>query len=206
MSCAELTSTNRSISTVAGTGEKGYSGDGGPATAARLNEPYEIRFDADGNMFFVEMQNNIVRRVDVRTKKISTVAGTGKKGFSGDGGPAIQARLNKPHSIALDQAGGLYICDIGNHRIRRVDLTTGLISTYSGTGERKPTRNRSPITGTPLNGPRTLDFDGHGAFFWRSARETPATASISTKAASITWRAAGKKVTTGTAPMLVSRG
>jgi streptogramin lyase len=153
------------ISTVAGTGEKGYSGDGGPATAARLNEPYEIRFDADGNMFFVEMQNNVVRRVDARTKTISTVAGTGKKGFSGDGGPAVQARLNNPHSIALDQAGGLYICDIGNHRIRRVDLTTGVITTYSGTGERKSTREGSPISGAPLNGPRTLDFDGHGAFF-----------------------------------------
>jgi hypothetical protein len=70
---------SRSISTAAGTGEKGYSGDGGPATAARLNEPYEIRFDADGNMFFVEMQNNVVRRVDARTKTISTVAGIGKK-------------------------------------------------------------------------------------------------------------------------------
>lgn len=155
---------NGGISTVAGTGEKGYSGDGGPATAARLNEPYEVRFDADGNMFFVEMQNFVVRRVDARTKTISTVAGTGKKGFFGDGGPAVKAQLNIPHSITLDRAGGLYICDIGNHRIRKVDLLNGTIATFSGTGRRAATPDGAPISGTPLNGPRALDFDGHESF------------------------------------------
>jgi streptogramin lyase len=154
-----------SISTVAGTGEKGYWGDGGPATRARLNEPYEVRFDPQGNMFFVEMQNHIVRRVDARTKIISTVAGAGEKGFSGDGGPAIEARLSSPHSIALDNRKGLYICDIGNHRIRKVDLSTGTITTFGGTGERKPTPEDAPLDGTPLNGPRALDFDGRGSLY-----------------------------------------
>jgi len=146
------------ITTVAGMGRQmGYSGDGGPATAAKLNEPYEIRFDADGNYFFVEMRNHIVRRVDGKTGIISTVAGTGQAGFSGDGGPATQATLKQPHSIVLDGKGGLLICDIGNHRIRRVDLATGMISTFAGTGEKAPTPDGSPIMGTPLNGPRALD-------------------------------------------------
>ncbi|MEZ6144461.1 MAG: hypothetical protein R3B91_03305 [Planctomycetaceae bacterium] len=148
------------ITTVAGTGEPGYAGDGGPATQAKLKEPYEVRFDHDGNMFFVEMMNNLVRRVGAETGIISTVAGTGELGFSGDGGPAIDATLNRPHSITLDNAGNLFICDIGNHRVRRVDAKTGLITTFAGTGEQAPTPDGAPISGTPLNGPRALDFDG----------------------------------------------
>jgi streptogramin lyase len=148
------------ISTVAGTGKKGYSGDGGPAKKARLNEPYEIRFDQHGNMFFVEMRNHLVRKVDSKTGIISTVAGTGKRGFSGDGGPATKATFSSPHSIALDNSGNLYICDIGNHRIRKVDLKTGLVTTFSGTGKKKPTPDGARVAGTPLNGPRALDFDG----------------------------------------------
>lgn len=148
------------ITTVAGTGEPGYSGNGGPATAAKLNEPYEVRFDKSGNMFFVEMINNIVRRVDAKTGVISLVAGTGEKGFSGDGGPAVKATFHRPHSIALDNSGNLYICDIGNHRVRKVELASGIVTTFSGTGERKPTPDGAKISGTPLNGPRALDFDG----------------------------------------------
>lgn len=148
------------ISTVAGTGEQGYSGDGGPATAARLNEPYEVRFASSGDMYFVEMQNAIVRKVDQETGIISTVAGTGKHGFSGDGGPATQATMNRPHSIVFDGDERLYICDIGNHRIRVVDLESGTIETFAGTGEKKKTPDGATIKGTPLNGPRALDFDG----------------------------------------------
>jgi streptogramin lyase len=148
------------ISTVAGTGgQPGYAGDGGPATQALLNEPYEVRFDSDGHMFFVEMKNELVRRVDATTGAISTVAGSARAGFSGDGGPATAAELRQPHSIALDDSGRLFICDIGNHRVRAVDLATGVISTFAGTGERKPTPDGAPLKGTPLNGPRTLDFD-----------------------------------------------
>ncbi len=150
---------------VAGTGKKGYSGDGRPATAAELNEPYEIRFDRAGNMFFVEMQNNLVRRVDAKTGLISTVAGSGQLGFGGDGGPATKALMSRPHSIVFDGDGKLYICDIGNHRIRKVDLESGLISTFAGTGETKATPDGSPIAGTPLNGPRTLDFDGQHSLY-----------------------------------------
>lgn len=148
------------ISTVAGSGQQGYSGDGGDARQAQLNEPYEVRFDRHGNMIFVEMKNAVVRRVDARSGIITTIAGTGEAGFAGDGGPANQAKLKQPHSIALDAEGHLYICDIGNHRIRRVDAVTGVISTFAGTGGRDATPDGAALAGTPLNGPRALDFDG----------------------------------------------
>ena len=153
------------ISTVAGSGRKGYAGDGGPALEADLNEPYEIRFAANGDVYFVEMRNNIVRKVDAATGTISTVAGTGEAGYSGDGGPAVEAQLHDPHSIELDGQGSLYIADIGNHRVRRVDLTTGLISTFAGTGEQAPTPDGAPLDGTPLNGPRAIAFDRDGDMF-----------------------------------------
>jgi len=154
------------ISTFAGCGSMGYDGDGKPADRALCNEPYEVRFDAAGNMFFVEMQNHVVRRVDVGTKLISTVAGVGRQpGFSGDGGKAVKARLKQPHSIALDGAGNLYIADSGNHRIRRVDLQTGLIDTAAGTGEKAATADGAPFAGTPLNGPRAIDFDTRGQMY-----------------------------------------
>lgn len=154
------------ISTVAGIGrKKGYAGDGGSATEALLNEPYEVRFDRTGHMFFVEMRNHIVRRVDAKTGIITTIAGTGEQGFSGDGGPATKARVSVPHSIALDDHGSLYICDIGNHRVRRVDLRTGIITTFAGTGDKKPTPDGAPLKGTPLNGPRALVCDGRHSLF-----------------------------------------
>ena len=153
------------ITVVAGNGKQGYSGDGGPAIEAKLNEPYEVRFDTAGNMFFVEMKNNIVRRVDAKSGIISTVAGTGKVGFSGDSGPATKAALNRPHSITLDNQGNLYICDIGNHRIRVVHLENGIIETFAGTGARKPTPDGASLKGTPLNGPRALDFDGKHSLY-----------------------------------------
>lgn len=151
------------ITTVAGSGRMGYSGDGEPAEKASCNEPYEVRFDADGNMFFVEMQNHLVRRVDAKTKIISTVAGTGRAGFSGDGGPAKKAQFKQPHSIALDGKGSLFVCDIGNHRVRRVDLKSGLIETFAGTGEKGKTPDGADLAGTPVNGPRAIDFATDGS-------------------------------------------
>lgn len=149
--------TTGRVSTVAGVGRKsGYRGDNGSATAALMNLPHEIRFDEHGNYYLSDMSNHAIRRVDAKTGAMTTVAGTGKPGFSGDGGPATNAMLDQPHSVVLDHSHGLLICDIKNHRIRRVDLATGLISTFAGTGEKKATPDGSPIAGTPLNGPRTL--------------------------------------------------
>jgi sugar lactone lactonase YvrE len=152
------------VTTVVGTGTKGNTGDGGPATKALVDQPYELRFDSRGNLFFVDMPNHVVRRVDKKTGTITTIAGTGEAGFSGDGGAAVKAQLRSPHSITLDRTGGLLICDIGNHRVRRVDLKTGLIDTFLGTGERKPTPD-GPAKGAPVNGPRAIDFDTAGNLY-----------------------------------------
>ncbi len=150
------------IHTIAGTGAVGYSGDGGPALEATFNLPHEIRFDAQGNLYIVDMKNHAVRKVDLKTGVISTFAGTGKPGYSGDGGPAAQAQFTQPHSIQFGPEGDLYICDIGNNVIRKVDMKTGLISTFAGTGKAGDTPDGSPIAGTPLKGPRSLDFDKDG--------------------------------------------
>jgi DNA-binding beta-propeller fold protein YncE len=156
------------LTTVAGCGQVGYAGDGGPAKEAKLNEPYEVRFDKAGNMLFVEMKNHIVRKVEAKTGKITTVAGTGKAGFGGDGGPATAAQLSSPHSIALDRDDNLYIADIANHRIRKVDATTGVISTLAGNGE-KAQPVAGPAAGKPMLGPRALYIqDG---VMWIALRE-----------------------------------
>jgi sugar lactone lactonase YvrE len=155
----------RELTTIAGNGERGYRGDGGPAVAASLNMPHELRFDAAGNIYVAERDNHVVRKIDGRTHLISTVAGTGVAGFSGDGGAGTQAQLRQPHSIVFDRDGTLLICDIGNHRIRRLHLDSGIIETYAGTGERKPTPDGAPVRGTPLNGPRTLEPAPNGDLY-----------------------------------------
>ncbi|HEY7499138.1 MAG TPA: hypothetical protein VH740_11525 [Vicinamibacterales bacterium] len=156
--------TRRTID-VAGSGQRAYAGDGGPATAGSLNMPHEIAFDARGHMYIAERDNHVVRKVDGGTGTLSTIAGTGVAGFSGDGGAAAQAQLRQPHSIAIGRDGRLLICDVGNHRLRSVDLSTGTIETIGGTGERLPTPDGAPLNGTPLNGPRTMVVDGEGAIY-----------------------------------------
>ena len=169
------------ITTVVGTAQRGYSGDGGLALQASLNEPYEVRFDKSGNMLWVEMKNHLVRRLNARTRTVTTVAGTGQPGFSGDGGPATNAQLNQPHSIQLDAEGHLYICDIANQRIRKVDAKTGIITTFAGTGGKAPTPDGAPISGTPLNGPRAIGFDRNGDL-WLALREGNAVYKLDRKA------------------------
>ena len=158
------------IQTMAGNSKKGYSGDGGPALEASFNLPHEIRFDKDGNYVIADMVNHAIRRVDAKTGVITTLAGNGTAGYSGDGGPANQAQLKQPHSIQFGPDGSLYICDIGNHVIRKVDMKTGIISTFAGTGKPGPTPDGAPIAGTPLKGPRSLDVDKEGNL-WLATRE-----------------------------------
>src|SRR5580765_4916696 len=134
-----LDTRTKRTTTIAGNGQRAYGGDGGPATAAALNMPHEIQFDAGGNLYIAERDNHVVRKVAANTGVISTLAGTNVAGFSGDGGPAGRAQLRQPHSIAIDRRNRLLICDIGNHRIRRVYLATGVIETYAGTGVAQPT-------------------------------------------------------------------
>lgn len=137
------------VQVVAGTGVKGYSGDGGPAVKAQLNEPYEVAFDQAANLYFVERMNHVVRRVDGKTGVISTVAGTGVEGFAGDGGPGRLAQFRQPHSLVFGPDGRLLICDILNGRIRALDLATGLITTWAA----------------GLKGPRALAVDSGGQLY-----------------------------------------
>lgn len=156
----------RRMQTVAGSGEEGYSGDGSAATKASLGAPHEIQFDSAGHLYIAERDNHVIRKVDAQTGVISTFAGNGTSGFSGDGGPASQSQLRFPHSIAVDPTRRfLLICDIGNHRIRRVAFSTGLIDTFAGTGDKRPTPDGAPLQGTPINGPRTLVFDSAGDMY-----------------------------------------
>lgn len=161
---------SKQITVVAGTGEPGISGDGGLATDAQLIEPYELRFDDADNLYIVDMKGHNVRRVSSKTKKIETLVGTGKAGYGGDGGPAFKAQLNQPHSIAVDPAGeNLYIADIQNHRIRHVDLKSGVINTLAGNGKKTlPSEGLLDET-KPLLGPRALYLDGDT--LWIALRE-----------------------------------
>src|SRR5260370_12855608 len=153
------------LMTIAGSGQRGYQGDGGLAKDASLNMPHELRFDAKGDLYIAERDNHVIRKVDMKTGEILTVAGTGTPGFGGDGGPGVKAQLRQPHSIIFDRNGSLLICDIGNQRIRRLHLDTGIIETYAGTGEAKPTPEGSAVTGTPLKGPRTMAAAPNGDLY-----------------------------------------
>jgi len=153
------------ITLVAGNGLKGYRGDGGPAIEASLSAPHELLFDRKGDLYIAERDNHVIRKVDMMTGIISTVAGTGMAGFSGDGGPGVRAQLRQPHSIVLDRDGTILICDIGNHRIRRLHLDTGSIESYAGTGEAKATPEGASVREAPLNGPRTMVLAGSGDLY-----------------------------------------
>jgi DNA-binding beta-propeller fold protein YncE len=175
----------RRTTTVAGNGRRAYAGDGGSATDAALNMPHEIQFDRAGHLYIAERDNHVIRKVDARTGVITTFAGTGVPGFSGDAGPATRAQLRAPHSIAVDPGGRrLLICDIGNHRIREVDFASGTITTFAGTGEPRPTPDGAPLTGTPLNGPRAMAFDGQ-EHLYLALREGNAIHRINTRTATI---------------------
>jgi sugar lactone lactonase YvrE len=150
------------ITTVAGNGTAGFSGDGGPATSASLNQAYGVAVDGSGDLFIGDTDNNRIRRVDAATGKISTAAGSGS---DGDGGPATSALLVAPSGIVADAAGNLFIADTSNSRIRRVDATTGAISTVAGNGAQAFSGDRGPATSASLGDPSGVAVDGSGNLF-----------------------------------------
>jgi sugar lactone lactonase YvrE len=154
------------IQTVAGSGLRGDSGDGGPARDAKLNEPYGIVLDHRGNLFFADRLNFKVRKMDAASGVISTIAGTGSPVHSGDGGPARQAGLVEPNGVALDREGqNLYVADVGAHRIRKVDLITGLITTFAGTGRPRHEGDGGPAAQASIWGARAVDVGSEGTVF-----------------------------------------
>lgn len=187
------------LTTVAGTGTQGYAGDGGPATQALLNNPFDLAFDPDGNLCFADTYNHCIRRIDARSGVITTIAGTGDSGYAGDGGPATQATLNQPYGLVIDRSGNIYtadrlngavrrishgvistlaspadgmkepnglaldrehrrlfIADVADHRVRVVDLASGAISTFAGTGEARHDGDGGPATSAGVFGARAV--------------------------------------------------
>jgi hypothetical protein len=150
------------ILTVAGTGEPGFSGDNGPATAAQLRQPEHVAVDPAGSLYFSDTGNHRVRRVNP-DGTLTTVAGTGKEGFSGDNGPATAARLSTPTGLALDAAGNLYVAEYGNSRIRRVSPDGTIITVAGGGKPADRVGDGGPATAASLAGPSGLTMDITGS-------------------------------------------
>lgn len=167
------------IERFAGTGEQGFSGDGGPALQATFNAPHEIRADSSGNLYIADTRNHAIRRIDAKTGVIETLAGDGVAGFRGDGGPGANARFSQPHSIVLDD-DGILVADTINHRLRHIDLTTKIVTTVAGDGERKLPGEGELASEVSVFGPRSLAIDDQaiwlvlreGNSVWRIDRET----------------------------------
>ena len=153
------------ISTVAGNGSAGFSGDGAPATAGMLNYPAWIAADAGGNLYITDSGSNRIRKVSSATGIISTVAGSGNAGFFGDGGPAGAANLKNPAGVALDGGGNLLIVDSGNNRLRRVDAATGIIMTVAGNWNQGFSGDGGPALQGSVNAPLGVALDGNGNIF-----------------------------------------
>jgi uncharacterized protein (TIGR03437 family) len=151
------------IATVAGNGTQGYSGDGGPAVSAQFGYPQAIAADGEGNLFIADLGNNSVRKVSSKGI-ITTVAGNGIGGFSGDGGPATKAQLSTPSGLAVDDAGNLYIADYGNLRVRKVS-TSGIITTVAGNGEAGFEGDSGSATDANLLGPQGISLDSAGSLY-----------------------------------------
>ena len=154
------------ITTIAGTPRTaGFSGDGGAATSARLSRPLGVAVDGSGNVFIADNNNYRVRKVSAATGVITTVAGTGTPGFSGDGGAATSAQLNYPYGVAVDGSGNIFFADFLNHRIRRVNGATGVITTVAGTGANVFGGDGGPATSAQLAEPTGMAIGGGGKVF-----------------------------------------
>lgn len=150
---------NWKLSTAAGTGALGNAGDGAKAIDAALNNPFDVAFDIAGNMFFTDTFNHTIRRVEAATGIITTVAGTGAAGYSGDGGKATQAQMNQPYGITLDRAGNIYVADRLNACIRKITARGGTIETFAGNGRKGFAGDAGPATSASFVEPNGVALD-----------------------------------------------
>ena len=177
---------NGVIATIAGNGTPGSSGDNGPATAARLNFPAGVAVDGGGNIYIADRDNHKIRKVTAGSGLITVVAGNGSAAFAGDNGLATAASINAPTGIAVDAIGNIYFADTGNHRIRRVAVGTGLITTVTGNGAATFGGDNGPATAASINGPTGIALDSGGnlyiadTFNYRLRKVTIANGTIST--------------------------
>ena len=153
------------ITTVAGNGTAGFSGDGGAATSAEFNLPDGLVVDSAGNIYISDHNNQRIRKVTASTGKIATIAGNGTAGYSGDGGAATSAELNGPGGLALNAAGDLYIGDFSNNRVRKIVAATGIISTVAGTGVGGYSGDGAAATKAELSGPSGIALDKAGNLY-----------------------------------------
>ncbi len=164
----KITVSTGIITTIAGTGTAGYSGDGGQATSAAVKYPHGLNLDSAGNVYIADIgAYNVIRKITVSTGIISTVAGTGSTsgGYNGDSISATSATLNVPFDVVLDSSDNLFIADTSNNRIRKVDMSTGVITTVVGTGTASSTGDGSAATASTMNGPTFSRFDSSGNYY-----------------------------------------
>ncbi len=161
----KIDATTGAISTVCGTGSGGFSGDGGPAIAATLETPGGAVVDLQGNIYIPDFGNQRIRKVTAATGHITTIAGTGTAGYSGDGGIASAAQISYPNALCLDVHGDLYFSDYGNRVIRKIDVSTGIITTVAGTGTLGYTGDGGPATLATLGATNGLCTDGAGTLY-----------------------------------------
>jgi sugar lactone lactonase YvrE len=156
-------SKNGAIETIGGSGEKGDAGDGGNAKNAAFNGPHSLAFGPDANLYIADTWNNRVRRIDTKTGLVHAFAGTGKKGFAGDGGPAAKAEFGGIFAIAFDpQRETMYLADLDNRRIRAIDLASGVVRTVAGNGEKGLPKDGQTAVSQPLVDPRAVAADAIG--------------------------------------------
>jgi sugar lactone lactonase YvrE len=156
---------NGIITTYAGNAISGYNGDGIPATSAQISNPMGVAVDNSGNVYIADNGNNRIRKVDASTGIISTVAGNGTAGSNGDSGLATSAMLNSPAGVATDASGNVYVADYNNHKIRKVDANTGIISTVAGNGTAGYNGDNNTATLAELNFPTSVAIDASGNIY-----------------------------------------
>src|SRR6202789_2568538 len=147
------------LTTIAGTGTQGFSGDNGPASAAELDSPQGLALDTANNLYIADTHNHRIRKLSLTTGIITTIAGTGAAGFSGDNGPAASAQLDLPTALTLDTNQNLYLADTANHRIRRIDAATGIITTIAGNGTQGYSGDSGLTTAASIDSPTGIAVD-----------------------------------------------